>query len=214
MGISGRRTSGKSGPSARDAAGIEVETAVARESRVSKHARHPLGLNFARQGLLRRGVALSMDIGPGRSDAAKGGLSSRKAAPIIKVEGVEIRPEKTAQIATRRKAGHTSRRGVLSSRPSPKPSSRDATRSQAPIIIRKGAPNQVTKGRPNIAISIAETPHMDIGRNSTERIEDLGPPGARAEQTESALSVRELADSCQEDPGLADAPTKQILTPT
>ena len=95
----------------------KTQAAVARESRVSKDARHRLGLKSARQGLLRRGIALSVDIGPGRDDAANGGLSSRTAAPIIKVEAVEIRSEKAAQIATCRKAGHTQQSEVLCQHP-------------------------------------------------------------------------------------------------
>ena len=122
-------------------------------------------------------------------------------------KSAERRPHKSRQA---QKLAPHNRQGVLSSRPSPKPSSRDTKRSQAPIVIRKGAPNQVTKGRPNVAVSIK----MDIRSDSTARIEDLGPPGARAEQTESALSVRELADGGQEGPGLCNAPAQQILTPT
>ena len=82
MSVSRGRVGRKPGSSPGDAAGIEMETAVVRAG--SAQMRHRLCLNSARQGL--RGIALSIDIGPGRNDAAKGGISSRKAAPI-KVRG-------------------------------------------------------------------------------------------------------------------------------
>ena len=181
MVVRGRGAGRKPGASPRDEAGIKVETAVAREGRVGKDARNRLCLDHGRQGFLRRGITHSINVGPGRNDAAKGRLSSRKAAPVVKIEGVEVCPEKAAQIPTGGKAGHISSRSMLSSRPSPKPTGRD-----------------------RMFWSAAKRP--DIGRNCAARVEDLGPTGARAEQTESALCVRKLADGGQESPGLTDAP--------
>ena len=99
MGISGRRTCGKPGPSARDAASVEVQAAMTREGRVSENARHGSGLDFARQRLLRRGITLRMNVGTGRDDAPEGALGSGKVALVVKVEGVKVRPEEAAQIA-------------------------------------------------------------------------------------------------------------------
>ena len=102
---------------------------------------------------------------------------------------------------------------MLSSRTSPKRTRRDTKRSQAPVVIRKGALNQVTKSRPNVAVSIKEAPQMEIGRDCAARAEDLGPPGAGTEQTDSALSIRKLADGGQESPGLTDTTAEQVLAP-
>ena len=54
VGISARGISGKPGPSTRDAAGVKVQAAMAREGGVSENTRHGSGLNLARRRLLRR----------------------------------------------------------------------------------------------------------------------------------------------------------------
>ena len=162
MGVSRRRTGGEPGPSTRNAAGVEVQTAVAREGGVSENARHGLGLDLARQRLLRWGIALSINVGTGRNDAPEGALGSGKVAPIVKVKGVKVRPEEAAQIAAGGETGHTRRRGVLSSTPGTQTTRRDAKRRQAPVIVREGAPNQMTESRANITIGSVETPEMSI----------------------------------------------------
>ena len=60
------------------------------------------------------GITLRINVGTGRDDAPEGALGSGKVAPVIKVEGVKVRPEEAAQIAAGGETGHIRRRSVLS----------------------------------------------------------------------------------------------------
>ena len=186
---------------------------MAREGGVSENARHELGLDFAQQRFLRRGITLRVNVSTRRDDAPEGALCSGKVAPIVKVKGVKVRPEEAAQIAAGGETGHICRRSVLSSTPGTQTTCRYAKRRQAPVIVREGAPNQMTESRANITIGSVETPGMSIRRDSATGKENLGPTRARAKQTEGSLCVRKLTNGGQEGPSLTNAPAKQILTP-
>ena len=133
--------------------------------------------------------------------------AAERRHPSSRSRGVEVCPEKAAQIPTSGKAGHISSRGMLSSRPSPKPTSRDTSRHL------KGGAQSSDKGPTERRGQHQRGPADGHREELCGTSRDLGPTGARAEQTESALSVRKLADGGQESPGLTDAPAEQVLAP-
>ena len=135
MGVSRRRVGREPGPSPRNATSVEVETAVTGEGRVSKSARHRLGLNLARQRLLRRRITLSTDVGTRRDNASKGVLGCSKVAPIIEVEGQRrLHKSRQAEKLATHAAGASSAAHL------------------APNPPREGSPTQVTECRANIMV--------------------------------------------------------------
>ena len=69
-------------------AGLEMQTTMSGEGGVTKNAGHGLGLNLTREGLLGRGVTLSVNVGPGGDDSPQRVLGSRQVTTIIKVERI------------------------------------------------------------------------------------------------------------------------------
>ena len=73
----------------------------------------------------------------------QGLLCRRKVATLVKVKGIESRPELAAQFPTSGKTCDVSGRSMFCSTPGPEPADGDAERSQAPVIPRQGTTNEL-----------------------------------------------------------------------
>ena len=184
-----------------------MQTTGPSEGRVLKELRHGLGLDLARQGLLERGVGLSIDTGARRDDSTQSALSSGKAAAVVKVErskAGQIRLHKSRS----RKTGNVGGKRVLSSISGAKPPRRDAEGWQAPVVIRKRTTDEATQGRSDMGICGKEASGLHVRRHRAARVENLGPPRTGAEEAESSLRVWEATNSlnecpCRNGPGVA-----------
>ena len=123
------------------------------EGRILEKLGDSVGLNLARQGLLRRDVGLRKDTGTRGNDGIEGGLGRSETAPLVKVQGVKGGPDGGAEIAACGEAANVGSRGLLAGGPGADPTRGDAKGRQAPVVVRKRGANEASEGRADVGVS-------------------------------------------------------------
>ena len=130
-----------------------------------------------------------------------------EAASFVDVEVVERRPDDTAEVAAGCETCDVGSRSVFASRTGPDPSGKNAQGCQTPVIITEGRADEAAEGETNVGVSSMEAQGLCIWWDSTTRVQDLSPPGARPQEAKGPMGVWEPADSIDESPSLADPPS-------
>ena len=94
---------------------------------------------------------------------------------------------------------------VLHKRPEPKPPTVSAQRRLSPLLVVWVQTGEVLKARPDQVVERAQGSAVEAGRHRSDREDHFAEGGAVAQELQSDLGIRQLAEGLQDATSLSDA---------